>query len=63
MDDKLLLTTSNAVERGNRRYRRAQRSIYSLHAAAQMRQRIAVDMHREQRSADRSENTKILHQA
>jgi Transposase len=63
LDDKLLPATSNAVERGNRRYRKAQRSIYSVRTAEHIRQRIAVDMHREQRSADRSETTKILHQA
>jgi hypothetical protein len=63
LDDKLLPATSNAVERGNRRYRKAQRSIYSVRTAAHIRQRIAVDMHREQRSADRARTTKILHQA
>jgi hypothetical protein len=63
LDDKLLPATSNAVERGNRRYRKAQRSIYSVRTAAHIRERIAVDMHREQRSADRSRTTKILHQA
>jgi hypothetical protein len=30
LDDKLLPATSNAVERSNRRYRKAQRSIYSV---------------------------------
>jgi hypothetical protein len=63
LDDKLLPATSNAVERGNRRYRKAQRSIDSVRTAAHIRQRIAVDMHREQRSADRARTTKILHQA
>jgi hypothetical protein len=63
LDDKLLPATSNAVERGNRRYRKAHRSIYSVRTAAHIRQRIAVDMHREQRSADRAWTTKILHQA
>lgn len=63
LDDKLLPATSNAVERGNRRYRKAQRSIYSVRTAAHIRERIAVDMHREQRSADRFRTTKILHQA
>jgi hypothetical protein len=63
LDDKLLPATSNAVERGNRRYRKAQRSIYSVRTAAHIRERIAVDMHREQRLADRSRTTRILHQA
>jgi hypothetical protein len=63
LDDKRLPATSNAVERGNRRYRKARRSIYSVRTAAHIRERIAVDMHREQRSADRSRTTKILHRA
>jgi hypothetical protein len=63
LDDKSLPTTSNAVERGNRRFRKAQRSIYSVRTAAHIRQRIALDMHREQRSRGRSQTTKILHRA
>jgi Transposase len=63
LDDKLLPGTSNAVERGNRRYRKAQRSIYSVRTAEHIRQRIALDMHREQRSNDRARATKVLHQA
>jgi Transposase len=63
LDDKLLPTTSNAVERGNRRFRKAQGSIYSVRTAAHIRQRIALDMHREQGSRGRSQTTKTLHQA
>ncbi len=63
LGDKLLPGTSNAVERGNRRYRKAQRSIYSVRTAAHIRQRIALDMHREQRAGDRLRTTKALHQA
>jgi hypothetical protein len=63
LDNKLLPRTSNAVERGNRRYRKTQRSVYSVRTAEHIRQRIALDMHREQRSLDRSRTTKVLHQA
>jgi hypothetical protein len=63
LDDKLLPGTSNAVERGNRRYRQAQGSIDSVGTAAHIRPRIALDMHREQRAQDRSQTTKVLHQA
>lgn len=63
LDDKLLPSTSNAVERGNRRYRKAQRSVYSVRTAEHIRQRVALDMHREQRAANRSTATTILHQA
>jgi len=62
LDDKLLPATSNAVERSNRRYRKAQRSIYSVRTAAHIRQRIALDMQREQQAADRGRTTKVLHQ-
>ncbi|MBV8416355.1 MAG: transposase [Verrucomicrobia bacterium] len=63
LDDKLLPATSNAVERSNRRYRKAQRSIYSVRTAEHIRQRIALDMQRDQQAPDRSQTTKALHQA
>ena len=63
LDDKLLPATSNAVERSNRRYREAKRSIYSVRTAEHIRQRIALDMQREQQAPDRSQTTKALHQA
>ncbi len=63
LDDKLLPATSNAVERSNRRYRKAQRSIYSVRTAAHIRQRIALDLQREQQSMDRHQTTAALHQA
>jgi hypothetical protein len=62
LDDKLLPATSNAVERSNRRYRKAQRSIYSVRTAPHVRQRIALDMQREQQAMDRGQTTEILHQ-
>src|SRR5215210_28078 len=63
LDDKLLPATSNAVERSNRRYRKAQRSIYSVRTAEHIRQRIALDMQRDQQAPDRAQTTKALHQA
>ena len=32
LDDTLLPATSNAVERGNRRYRKRQKSVYRVHS-------------------------------
>lgn len=61
LDDRLLPSTSNAVERGNRRYRKAQRSVYSVRTAAHIRQRIALDMERDQRAPDRRMTTQTLH--
>ena len=63
LDDKLLPATSNAVERSNRRYRKAQRSIYSVRTAEHIGQRIALDMQRDEQAPDRAQTTKTLHQA
>ena len=63
LDDRLLGSTSNAVERSNRRFRKAQRSIYSARTAQQIRRRLALDLHREQRAARRARTLKSLHRA
>ena len=63
LDDKLLGSTSNAVERSNRRFRKAQKSIYSVRTKCHLEQRIALDMHREQRVPQRKQTTKTLHRA
>jgi phage tail protein X len=47
LDDTLLPSTSNAVERGNRRYRKMQSNVYRVRAQAQIRVRLALDMWRE----------------
>ena len=47
LDSSLLPSTSNAVERANRRYRKMQKSIYSVRTQAHIIQRIALDMHRD----------------
>jgi hypothetical protein len=63
LDDKLLGSTSNAVERANRRYRKAQKSIYSVRTQRHREQRIALDMNREQRAGKRARTLKTLHHA
>jgi len=47
LDDSLLPATSNAVERGNRRYRKMQKSIYRVRTQDHISQRIAMDMQRD----------------
>ena len=47
LDDKLLPATSNAVERGNRRYRKMQKQVYRVRTQAQVSARLALDMWRE----------------
>jgi hypothetical protein len=61
LDDKLLGATSNAVERANRRFRKAQKSIYSVRTKEHLEQRLALDMHREQRAAKRQQTIQTLH--
>jgi transposase-like protein len=61
LDDKLLGATSNAVERANRRFRKAQQSIYSVRTKQHLEERLALDLHREQRAAKRSSSLKTLH--
>ena len=63
LDDKLLPSTSNAVERSNRRFRKAQKSVYSARTKTSLGQRIALDMHREQRAGPRGQTTETLHKA
>jgi hypothetical protein len=63
LDDRSLPATSNAVERSNRRYRKAQRSVYSVRTAEHIRQRIALDMERDQRSPARQITIQTLHEA
>lgn len=47
LDDRLLPATSNAVERGNRRYRKMQKTVYRVRVHAQVVGRLALDMWRE----------------
>jgi hypothetical protein len=63
LDDKLLGATSNAVERSNRRFRKAQKSIYSVRTKDHVEERLALDMHREQRGPKRQQTMKTLHAA
>ncbi len=62
LDDSLLPSTSNAVERGNRRHRKMQKSIYRVRTADHISQRIAVDMHREAYAKGRLQTAKMLHE-
>jgi hypothetical protein len=63
LDDKLLPSTSNAVERGNRRYRKMQKSIYSVRTQEQIKARIALDMWREAWGEGRGHTLQALHEA
>jgi hypothetical protein len=63
LDEKLLGATSNAVERGNRRYRKMQKTVYRVRTHHAIEVRLALDLLREQQARSRSETTKTLHEA
>ena len=63
LDDKGLGATSNAVERSNRRYRKAQKTIYGVRTKRHREQRIALDMNRELRASKRARTLKTLRRA
>jgi len=63
LDDKLLPSTSNAVERGNRRHRKMQKTVYSVRTKPHISARIALDMQREERAQQRNRTTNTLHTA
>jgi len=63
LDDKLLPSTSHAVERGNRRYRKRQKSVYRVRTQAQIRARLALDMWREAHAEGRQQTLAALHRA
>jgi hypothetical protein len=63
LDDRLLGATSNAVERGNRRYRKMQKTVYRVRTESGINGRLALDLQRESRARDRMEVTGALHRA
>jgi hypothetical protein len=63
LDDRLLPSTSNAVERGNRRYRKMQKSVYRVRTQAQIHARLALDMWREAQAEGRQQTLAALHRA
>jgi Transposase len=61
LDDKLLPSTSNAVERGNRRHRKMQKTVYRVRTQEHIHNRIALDMLRDSQKDDRTDTLKVLH--
>ena len=61
--DERLLATSNAVERGNRRYRKMQKTVYRVRTQRAIEGRLALDLLREQHAQGRAQTTKTLHKA
>lgn len=63
LDDRLLGATSNAVERGNRRYRKMQTSVYRIRTYAHIVARMALDLFRDAMMSLRSNTLGHLHVA
>ena len=63
LDDKLLPSTSNAVERGNRRHRKMQKTVYRVRTKRSLEQRMALDLLREMHAAGRRHASTTLHRA
>ena len=61
LDDKLLPSTSNAVERGNRRHRKMQKTVYRIRTQEHIHDRIALDMLRDSQKDGRTDTLKVLH--
>lgn len=63
LDDKLLPSTSNAVERGNRRHRKMQKTVYRVRTQEHIHDRIALDMLRDSQKESRTKTINVLHKA
>ena len=63
LDDRLLGATSNAVERGNRRYRKMQKTVYRVRTADHISDRLALDLFREAAARPRASTLSVLHRA
>ena len=63
LDDSLLPATSNAVERGNRRHRKMQKTVYRVRTQQRLQGRIALDMQRDAHGIPRQQTIGMLHEA
>jgi hypothetical protein len=61
LDDAQLPSTSNAVERGYRRHRKMQKSIYRVRTQDHISQRVAIDMQRDEQAQGRLQTITMLH--
>ena len=61
LDDKLFPSTSNAVERGNRRHRKMQKTVYRVRTKDHIHNRIALDMVRDSQKDGREQTVDALH--
>jgi len=63
LDERLMGATSNSVERGNRRYRKMQKTVYRVRTQRTIEGRLALDLLRESQAQGRAGTTRALHKA
>jgi len=63
LDDSQLPSTSNAVERGNRRHRKMQKSVYGVRTQKSLIGRMALDLLRDRRLVEHGHTLLSLHHA
>ena len=63
LDDSLLPATSNAVERGYRRHRKMQKTVYRVRTGRTISGRISMDMSRDRHRQAQGRVLRFLHQA
>lgn len=61
LDDRLMPSTSNAVERSSRRHREMQKPVDRVRTKANLEGRLALDLQRERQTTGRRVTTKIHH--
>jgi hypothetical protein len=62
LDEELLPATSNAVERGNRRHRKMQKTVYRVRTHSSLVGRMGLDLQRDQQADGRVSTLGCLHQ-
>jgi hypothetical protein len=63
LDDTLRPSTSQAVARGNRRYRKRHQRVYRVRTPAPIGARLALEMGREAQAEGRQHTRAFLHRA
>jgi hypothetical protein len=63
LDERLMGATSNAVERGNRRYRKMQKTVFRVRTQQAIEGRLALDLQRERQGERRIATAQTLHKA
>ena len=63
LDERLMGATSNSGERGNRRYRKMQKTVYRVRTRRAIEGRPALDLLRESQAHGRDGTTQTLHEA